>query len=149
LEVIDVQKNKITKAEAKERSAKILSGVKTVYLATNGSHGHPNLRAMTIARVSGVKTIWFAAAAGSSKFAELERDGKAVVYASDSRKTAECRLWGYVEIFDDPESKKIVWRDELEKFLFVEGIESPDVRALRFTVTSGIYRNKTGAEGEF
>ena len=123
------------------KTAKLLAGAKTVYLATNGSHGHPNLRAMVPITVEGVRTIWFATSANSSKVLELQNDRHAVLYVEAPRMGGECRLWGYVEVLDDMDSRKKAWSDVTAKH-FPDGIKAPDFRALRFDVTSGIYADK-------
>ena len=123
------------------KTAKLLAGAKTVYLATNGSHGHPNLRAMAPVKVEGVKTIWFVTIAGSCKVSELQNDKHAVVYVEIPRMGGECRFWGYVEVLDDKESRKEVWNDKVKEY-FPEGVNSPNMKVLRFDVTNGIYTNK-------
>ncbi|MDR1136915.1 MAG: pyridoxamine 5'-phosphate oxidase family protein [Synergistaceae bacterium] len=136
---------------AKEASAKterILAGAKVVYIATNGSHGHPNVRAMTPAKTDGAKTLWFVTDVGSSKVAELTRDGKAVIYAAAPRGTGECRVWGGVDILEDRASREAAWRDEFAAH-FPDGMDSPNLRVLRFNVSNGIYCDKTGKNGVF
>ena len=123
------------------KSAKLLAGAKTVYLATNGSHGHQNLRALAPITVDGVRTIWFATFAESNKVHELLHDNHAAVYFDAPRMAGELRLWGFVEILDDMESRKKIWNDDTAKHC-PDGIDSPNLRALRFDVTSGIYTNK-------
>ena len=123
------------------KAAKLLAGAKKVYLATNGSHGHPNIRAMVPVTVEGVRTIWFGTFASSSKVLELQNDNHAVIYAEAPRMGGECRLWGYVEILDDKDSRKKVWNDAMATH-FPDGIKSPDLRALRFDVASGTYSDK-------
>ncbi|MDR1472611.1 MAG: pyridoxamine 5'-phosphate oxidase family protein [Synergistaceae bacterium] len=135
--------------ETKARAEKILSGVKTVYMGTNGSHGHPNVRAMSPSKVEGADTLWFVADLNSSKIIELVKDSKAVIYALGPRNAAECRLWGSVTILDDEASKKMVWSDEYKKHLFPDGVNSSNMRVLRFDVSNGHYRGKGGKYGEF
>ena len=125
--------------DAIAKTAKLLAGAKTVYLATNGSHGHPNLRAMMPAKVEGARTVWFATSAGTNKIVELQHDKHAVIYVEGPRMSGESRLWGYVEVLDDMESKKKVWNDEIAKH-FPEGIES--MKVLRFDAHSGVYADK-------
>ena len=127
--------------DAIAKTAKFLAGAKTVYLATNGSHGHPNLRALAPIAVEGARTVWFSTFAGSNKIQELQRDNHAALYFDAPRMAGELRLWGFVEVLDDVESRKKVWNDMTAKH-FPDGIESPDLRVLRFDVTSGIYTNK-------
>jgi general stress protein 26 len=141
--------NSLSAKEARAKTERILSGAKVVYMATNGSHGHPNVRAMTPAKIDGTETVWFVTGANSSKFAELARDDKSVVYAAAPRGSGECRIWGLVEILDDKASRKIAWRDEFAEHFPDGGIDSPDLRVLRFNVSNGMYCGKTGQKGEF
>jgi general stress protein 26 len=143
-----VELNEIDQKEAREKVTKLLAGAKTVYLGTNGSHGHPNVRAMTPAYLVGAETIWFVTDVESSKVMELLKDDKAVLYAPAARNNGECRLWGRVEIFDDLASKKLVWQASFKEH-FPEGIDSPRLRVLCFHVNNALYCNKAGKTGEF
>ena len=127
--------------EVIEKTTKLLAGAKKVYMATNGSHGHPNLRAMAPIKVEGANIIWFTAFAGSSKILELQNDNHAVIYFDAPRMAGEFRLWGFVEILDDMESRKKVWNDITAQH-FPDGIESPNLRVLRFDTVNGTYTNK-------
>jgi len=128
-----------------EKAAKLLAGAKTVYLATNGSHGHPNLRALSPVTVEGVRTVWFATDAVSNKVQELQNDKHAVIYVDAPRAACECRLWGFVEILDDMESREKIWNEEVAKHC-PDGIESPDLRVLRFDVVNGRYTDNKKME---
>jgi len=129
------------KKEVLAKVAKLVTGAKTVYLATNGSHGHPNLRAIAPMNSEGIQTIWFSTFAGSNKVLELQNDNHAVIYIEAPRMAGECRLWGFVEILEDMESRKKVW-NELTAKHFPDGVESPDLRVLRFNAVNGTYTNK-------
>ena len=124
--------------EAIEKAAKLLSGAKTLYMATNGSHGHPNLRAMMPVKVDGVKSVWFLTDAASSKIVELAHDGHAVLYAEAPRMAGECRFWGTVAIFDDFSVKQELWKEDYRPH-FPNGPESENMRVLRFDVSNGVY----------
>jgi general stress protein 26 len=144
-----METSEMSSTEVKERVSKILSSAKTVYLGTNGSHGHPNVRAMFPVKAEGAQTLWFATDLESSKIIELKYDNKAVIYASAPRYAGECRLWGYVDILEDSASRKAVWSDELKKHLPAENAGSPRLRVLRFNVSNGNYRGKGGETGGF
>ncbi|MDR2779702.1 MAG: pyridoxamine 5'-phosphate oxidase family protein [Synergistaceae bacterium] len=139
--------NELKAEEAKAKTERVLAGAKVVYMATNGSHGHPNVRAMSTVKADGADVLWFVTDAGSSKVAELASDGKAVVYAEASR-GGECRVWGSVDVLDDDASRKVVWRNELAEH-FPGGASSPELRVLRFNVANGVYCSKAGKKGEF
>jgi general stress protein 26 len=138
----------LSTAEAKAKTERVLTEAKVVYMATNGSHGHPNVRAMSPAKADGTKALWFITDAGSSKIAELANDGKSVIYAEARRGAGECRVWGSVDILEDSASREMVWRDEYKEH-FPGGIDSPELRVLRFNVSNGVYCGKTGKKGEF
>jgi general stress protein 26 len=148
LEAKNVKTDELKAGEAKAKTARVLAGAKVVYMATNGSHGHPNVRAITTAKADGAEALWFVTDAGSSKVAELAADGKAVIYAAAPRGAGECRVWGSVDILDDKASRKAVWRDEFAEY-YPEGVNSPELRVLRFNIANGVYCSKAGKKGEF
>ena len=136
-----MKERELTQREARTKAEKLLTSAKAVYLATNGSHGHPNVRAMMPARIDGIGKIWFSTALDSSKIIELVKDDKAVVYGYSSRSMAEFRLWGNITILVDVASRKKIWNDALKKY-FEGGMNDPNLRVLRFDVVSGMYCNK-------
>lgn len=137
----------LTEKEAMEKAEKILSGLKVVFLATNGSHGHPNLRALAPIGRDGVSTLWFVADVHSCKIAELFSDSKAVVYGYAPRTMAEFRMWGNAAVLDDEESRERVWSEALAEYF--EGKDDPNMRVLRFDAVSGVYSDKNGKGGMF
>ena len=140
-----MKKTKTDENSVIAKASKLLAGAKTVYLATNGLHGHPNLRAVAPVTAEGVRTVWFATFAGSNKVQELFNDKHAVIYVEGSEMACECRLWGFIEVLDDMESRKKAWNAEIAQH-FPDGIESPDLRALRFDVVNGVYTDNKKME---
>jgi general stress protein 26 len=141
-----MKERELSHKDARARVEKLLAGAKTVFLATNGSHGHPNVRAMMPAKIEGADTVWFVTSLESSKIIELVKDNKAAIYGCAPNTLAEFRLWGEIAILDDHESRKYVWHDEMKKHF--SGIDDPDMRVLRFNVVSGLYA-KEGKSGIF
>lgn len=141
-----MEEREISAEEAQDKIRAITDVVEEVILATNGSHGHPNVRTMRIACGNGVDTLWFVTSLESSKIIELIKSSKASVYIR-SDGDAEVRLWGTVAILDDHDSRRYVWRDYMKE-CFPEGEEDPNMRVLRFDVISGLYA-KDGRSGIF
>lgn len=137
----------LTDEDAKAKAEKLLSKTRVVFLATNGSHGHPNLRALALVGMDGISSLWFAVSSQSCKVAELLSDSRAVVYGYAPRTMAEFRLWGNVAVLDDDESRARVWTEGFEEYF--EGKDDPDMRVLRFDAKSGIYCDKKGNGGMF
>ena len=140
-----MKERELSSKETRAKIEKLMSNVGTMFFATNGSHGHPNVRAMMPIRIDGTDTVWFATSLESSKLIELVKDSKAAVYGYSPNTMAEFRLWGNVAILDDYESRKRVWSDELKKY-YPGGVDDPTMRILRFDVVSGLYAkdNKSG-----
>lgn len=132
--------------ETQEKIRAAIAGVEEVILATNGSHGHPNVRTMCLACGNGIDTMWFVTSLESSKIIELIKSSKAAVYIRASG-DAEVRLWGTVAILDDHDSRRYVWKDYM-KDSFPGGQEDPNMRVLRFDVISGLFA-KDGKSGIF
>lgn len=123
--------------DARAKAEKLIGGLDVVFVATNGSHGHPNVRAMAPIRVDSLDLIWFATSLESSKIIELVKDHNAVVYGYSPETLAEFRLWGSVAIMDDHETRSQVWCDELKEHF--EGPDDPNMRVLKFVSVSGKY----------
>jgi general stress protein 26 len=136
-----VKQTEIGKDGVTQKIIKLLTSVNKVYLATNGAHGHPDVRAMAPIKVDGMKTIWFASSDGSNKVLELQQDNHAMVYVEAPRMGGECRLWGYIEILNDKDSREHVWTDVTAEH-YPEGVDSPELRALRFDVVYGTFSDK-------
>ena len=143
-----MKEHEISREDAMAKALKLLSGAKTVFLATNGSHGHPNLRAMVPVKTEGVNTLWFSTSRGSSKVDELAHSDKAVVYGYSPRNMSEFRLWGSVEVLDDAGSRELIWAEALREH-FPEGVNDPNLLVLRFSAVSGMYMAKDGKSGVF
>jgi general stress protein 26 len=142
-----MKERELSQKDAKAKAEKLLAGAKTVFLATNGSHGHPNVRAMMPVKIEGADTVWFATSLESSKIIELVKDNKAAIYGyTPNNSLAEFRLWGEIAILDDHESRKYIWREEMKKHF--SGIDDRNMRILRFNVVSGLYA-KEGKSGIF
>jgi general stress protein 26 len=143
-----MKNGELTKKEAVEKASKMLESAKCVYMATNGENGHPNLRALVPVKAEGAKSVWFVSDEESSKVQELLRDDKAVIYVQAARGAGEARFWGNVEVLDDMASKKKVWSDEAAAH-FPGGIESPNIRVLRFKISNGVYVDKNWQKHAF
>ena len=133
--------------EVRTKVEKFLAKCKTVFMATNGSHGHPNVRAMVPLRADGAETLWFITDLDSSKIIELVKDNKAVIYIYEPRTMVECRLWGSVVILDDAASIRQIWSDSLKKYF--DGPDDPRIRVLRFDAANGVYCGKDHTAIEF
>jgi len=107
-------------------------------LGTNGDNGYPNIKAMFKMENEEMKTIWFSSNTSSKRVAQVIQNSKACVYFIDVKKVQGLMLVGNVEVLQDIESKKRLWRDGFERY-YPLGVTDPDYSVLCFTAQWGNY----------
>ncbi len=107
-------------------------------LGTNGDDGYPNIKAMFKMENEDLKIIWFSTNTSSKRVAQLNRDSKACVYFVDFDQVKGLMLAGNVEVLQDIESKKRLWREGFERY-YPSGVTDPDYSILRFIARWGNY----------
>lgn len=127
---------KLTSIEAKAKADKILAAIPNVGFATFGVNGWPDQRMLAVVTRSGVDEIWFATSTDARKIEELKANSKASIYGVNEADMAEIRLFGHVELHTDAESRRKAWRDDFIEH-FPDGVDSPNLIALRFITKSG------------
>ena len=114
-----------------------------VILTTVSPEGLPMSRAMTnlhgtdrqqshslFFAEQGAWNIFFRAGRSSEKIKHIHHSPRASVYFCTVAKMAGLELIGYIEVINDPHTKKILWRDEWECFFY--GKDDPEYRILKF-----------------
>lgn len=107
-------------------------------LGTNGDNGYPNIKAMFKMENEDMQTIWFSTNTSSKRVAQILRNTKACVYFVDAEQGKGLMLVGNVEVLQDIESKKRLWRDGFERY-YPSGLTDPDYSVLRFIASWGNY----------
>jgi len=107
-------------------------------LGTNGDDGCPNIKAMFKTENEDLKIIWFSTNTSSRRVAQLNRDSRACVYFVDFDQLKGLMLVGNVEVLQDIESKKWLWREGFERY-YPLGVTDPDYTVLRFMARWGNY----------
>lgn len=103
------------------------------------SNGYPKVRAMFSPRYrEGIKYLYFTTNTSSKKIKEYEINPNACFYVDDKRFYRGISLMGKIELCNDNEIKKLVWRDGDEMY-YPLGINDPDYTILKLTVTKGEY----------
>jgi general stress protein 26 len=128
---------------------KLLADMSTVFLATLREDGTPDVRAISVVRSDGFKTIWMISGALDKKTRELESDPRCMIYAATlgggCDEHAELRLWGIATVMNDPATVESVWNDVYDDFFSEGGKQDPTVRILKFTASSGEYTTQHGS----
>ena len=107
-------------------------------LGTNGKDGFPNIKAMLNLKHEELKQIWFSTNTSSKRVGQLKKDNRACVYYVDEKNFKGLMLVGTIEILQDVESKKMLWREGAEVY-YPLGMEDPDYSVLYFTAQRGNY----------
>ena len=128
--------------DAKERAKKLLGDMNTIYLATNGESGYPDVRAVSVTKSDGLAAVWMLTGVleegMESKLAEVAKNPKCMIYTTameDDENYVELRLCGTAEILQDSESRDAVWHDVYYRY-FPKGKDDPNLRVLKFTTSS-------------
>ena len=116
----------------------LANNAKIAMLGTNGDDEYPNIKAMIKAENEGLKRIWFSTNTSSRRVAQLLRDPKACIYIVDFDQWKGLMLVGAVEVLQDAESRKRLWKEGDEKY-YPLGVTDPDYSVLRFTAEWGNY----------
>ncbi|MDR2946022.1 MAG: pyridoxamine 5'-phosphate oxidase family protein [Candidatus Adiutrix sp.] len=130
-----------------EKAQRLLEPGKPITLVTTGEDGRPDARAMSTVKTE-ARALWMLTGKCSDKYKELLRRPECLVYATDANDGEgymEVRLWGKMELLDDPASRALAWRDEYLGY-FPGGQGDPNVIVLKFTPESGVLQTMTGKE---
>lgn len=132
----------------KEEAGRLLESMKMIFLVTAGEDGRPDARAISAVKSEGLGTVWMMTGKCSDKYKELSKDPRCMIYATDLEDTAnylELRLWGRVELLDDPASRAFAWLDEYTCY-FPAGKDDPNLVVLKFTADSGVLQTVDGKQ---
>ena len=128
------------KEKAMKEALSLINRSGNAILGTNGDDGYPNIKAMFKMENEDLKTIWFSTNTSSKRVAQVTRNPKACVYFVDFEQIQGLMLVGDVEVLQDIESKKWLWRDGYERY-YPQGVTDPDYSVLRFNTRWGNYNH--------
>jgi general stress protein 26 len=124
------------KHEAVAESLELVQRSSLALVGSNGDGGFPNVKAMIKADHEGLKRIWFSTNTSSRRIAQFRRDPKACAYFLDSEAWKGLMLVGEMEILQDAESRRRLWKPGDERY-YPLGVDDPDYSVLRFTAAWG------------
>ena len=117
-------------SNVKTKIVEFLGSVKTVSVATC-MNNRPSCRIMEIQKVEDNLNIWFVSHRSSPKEEQIYQNSNACIVSFNSEISTDIRVYGTFEIYDDIETKKGVWKDELAPY-FQGGINDPELTVLKF-----------------
>ncbi len=118
-------------SNVKDKTRDYLDTVKTVSVATCKDN-KPSCRIMEVQKVEDDLKIWFVSHKSSPKVEHVNINSNACIVSFNSETSRDIRLFGRLEAFEDMETKKCVWKDELAQY-FQGGINDPELTVLKFS----------------
>ena len=116
------------------------------FISSIDNEGFPNIKAMLPPRKrEGIKSIYFSTNTSSMRVSQYRENTKASVYFCDKRFFRGVMLKGTMEILEDMESKKMIWR-EGDTVYYPLGVTDPDYCVLKFTAEKGRFYSNFKSE---
>ncbi len=119
--------------QAKQIAFDLLEKVPVLTLSTVDTDGKPDCRAMMKVENDGFD-VWMATHADSHKMKQIEKDPRGCVLLYDMEGVNSLQIYGNLEIHDDMETKKRLWREQFKAY-FPEGAEDPGYVPLKISGT--------------
>lgn len=112
---------------------------KVCYISYIDESGFPQTRAMLKPRErEGIKTFYLSTNTSSKKVGFFLKNPNACIYFVDKRFYRGVCLSGTVEVLQDEETKKRIWRIG-DTMYYPKGVTDPDYCVLKFTAEKGRY----------
>lgn len=116
------------------------------FISSVGEDGYPCTKAMLPPRVhEGIRVFYFTTNTSSMRVRHFRANPKACIYFCDKRFFRGVMLKGTMEVLEDEESRRLIWR-EGDTMYYPQGVDDPDYCVLRFTAESGRYYSNFKSE---
>ncbi|EKQ50174.1 MULTISPECIES: pyridoxamine 5'-phosphate oxidase family protein [unclassified Clostridium] len=116
------------------------------FIGSVDEDGFPNNKAMLPPRKrEGIKVFYFTTNTSSMRVRQYRENPKACIYFCDKRFFRGVMLKGTMEVLEDKESKKMIWRDG-DTMYYPLGVDDPDYCVLKFTAKLGRFYSNFKSE---
>ena len=116
------------------------------FISSVDENGYPNTKAMLPpAKREGIKTFYWHTNSPSMRIKQYRNNPKACIYFCDKRFFRGVMLKGSMEVVEDKEIKKEIWKDEFTMY-YQDGMDGGDFIILRFTAEAGRYYSNFHSE---
>jgi general stress protein 26 len=107
------------------------------FISSVDENGYPNTKAMLApVKRESIKTFYWHTNSPSMKVKQYRNDPKACIYFCDEHSFHGVMLKGIMEVVDDVEVKKEIWKDEFSMY-YQGGMDGGDFIILKFTAETG------------
>ncbi|WP_313346703.1 pyridoxamine 5'-phosphate oxidase family protein [Lacrimispora sp.] len=116
------------------------------FISSIDEQGFPNTKAMLPPRKrEGIKTFYFTTNTSSMRVSQYRECPNACIYFCDTRFYRGVMLRGTIEVLEDEESKKMIWK-EGDTMYYPQGVTDPDYCVLKFIAKDGRYYSNFHSE---
>lgn len=116
------------------------------FLGSMDAEGFPNAKAMLPPRErEGISVFFLTTNTSSLRVAQFRENSKACLYFCDRRFFRGVMLRGTVEVLEDDETKRRIWREGDSKY-YPGGVTDPDYCVLRFMARDGRFYSSFHSE---
>lgn len=124
----------------------LIDSAKTTMISYVDSDSYPITKAMLAPRErEDIKIFYFSTNTSSNKVRFFRENNKASIYFVDQRFFRGVSLIGTVEVLEDEETKKRIWRFG-DTMYYKKGVTDPDYCVLKFTAVKGRYYHNFKSE---
>lgn len=125
--------------DAEKTIGNLIDKQRAAFISSVDEDGFPNTRAMLPPRKRvGIKTLYFSTSTSSAKVGQYRDSPKTCVYFCGRRFFRGVMLRGTVEVPEDPDAKRMIWRVGDRQY-YSRGVTDPDFCVLKSTATQGSY----------
>ena len=116
------------------------------FISSVDENGYPNTKAMLApVKREGIKTFYWHTNSPSVRIKQYRNNPKACIYFCDKRFFRGVMLKGTMEVVEDNDIKKEIWKDEFSMY-YQGGRDGGDFILLRFTAETGRYYSNFKSE---
>ena len=116
------------------------------FISSVDENGYPNTKAMLPpVKREGIKVFYWHTNSPSMRIKHYRNNSKACIYFCDKRFFRGVMLKGTMEVVDDIDIKKEIWKDEFTMY-YKDGADGDDFIILRFTAETGRYYSNFHSE---
>jgi len=116
------------------------------FISSVDENGYPNTKAMLApVKREGIKTIYWHTNSPSMRVKQYRDNPKACIYFCDELSFRGVMLKGTMEVVDDLEVKKEIWKDGFSMY-YQGGMDGGDFIILKFTAETGRYYSNFRSE---
>ena len=116
------------------------------FISSVDEKGYPNTKAMLApVKREGIKTFYWHTNSPSMRIKQYQNNSKACIYFCDKQFFRGVMLTGTMEVIDDKDLKKEIWKDEFSMY-YQGGMDGGDFILLKFTAQNGRYYSNFHSE---